>query len=182
MIQYLVQVSKKSDYAELPTLQHYGNQGCSPDSPHPATPCSAAPRCASCNPDPSSQIGGPRKQSAPQTRRRKSWGIRVAVSADCCSRYWSRSNICNGRRKDVQIAICRTGKELTGWLNGSTHLSAAMATRCSMDAVQQRTSQDVQMSHSSGPNIHPLLICRRTDFIEKSCRGGKKKGRERSDF
>lgn len=41
-----------------------------------------------------------------------------------------------------------------------THRSTAMATRCNMDAVQQSTSHDVQMSHSSGPRIQPRLICK----------------------
>lgn len=44
----------------------------------------------------------------------------------------------------------------------STHLSAAMATRWSIDAVQQRTSHDVHISHSSGPSIQPSLICKYT--------------------
>lgn len=29
-----------------------------------------------------------------------------------------------------------------------------MATRCNIDAVQQRTSPEVHMSHSSGPKVH----------------------------
>lgn len=33
-----------------------------------------------------------------------------------------------------------------------------MATRCRMDAVQQRTSEEVHMSHNSGPRIHFWLI------------------------
>lgn len=41
-----------------------------------------------------------------------------------------------------------------------TYLSAAMATRWSIDAVQQRTSHDVHISHSSGPSIQPSLICK----------------------
>lgn len=35
-----------------------------------------------------------------------------------------------------------------------THLSKAIATRCSIDAVQQRTSLDVHISHNSGPSDH----------------------------
>lgn len=42
----------------------------------------------------------------------------------------------------------------------STHRSVAIATRCNIDAVQHKTSHDVQMSHNSGPNIQPLLICK----------------------
>lgn len=39
-----------------------------------------------------------------------------------------------------------------------SYRSKAMATRCKIDAVQQRTSNDVQRSHSSGPNFHSLDI------------------------
>jgi hypothetical protein len=39
------------------------------------------------------------------------------------------------------------------------YLSVAMATKWRMDAVQQRTSEEVHMSHSSGPRIHLWLIC-----------------------
>ena len=39
------------------------------------------------------------------------------------------------------------------------YLSTAMATRCNIDAVQQRTSILVQTSHSSGPRDHPEFIC-----------------------
>lgn len=33
-----------------------------------------------------------------------------------------------------------------------------MATKCSIDAVQHKTSHEVQMSQSSGPKIQPWLI------------------------
>lgn len=33
-----------------------------------------------------------------------------------------------------------------------------MATKCNIEAVQQSTSHEVQISQSSGPSIHPRLI------------------------
>lgn len=38
----------------------------------------------------------------------------------------------------------------------NSYRSNAIATRWRIDAVQQRTSNDVQRSHSSGPNFHSL--------------------------
>lgn len=46
-----------------------------------------------------------------------------------------------------------------------THLSSAMATKCNMEAVQQSTSHDVQMSHNSGPSIQPWLIFSERKFL-----------------
>lgn len=40
------------------------------------------------------------------------------------------------------------------------YLSTAIATRWSIEAVQHSTSLEVHISHSSGPKIHPLLICK----------------------
>lgn len=48
-----------------------------------------------------------------------------------------------------------------------THLSSAMATKCNMEAVQQSTSHDVQMSHSSGPSIQPWLIFSERKFFAR---------------
>lgn len=50
-------------------------------------------------------------------------------------------------------------RTLCEWMtNLKTYRSAAMATRCNIDAVQQRTSHDVHISQSSGPSIQPSLI------------------------
>lgn len=44
------------------------------------------------------------------------------------------------------------------YITCSTYLSAAIATKCKIDAVQQRTSQEVHISQTSGPSLQPLLI------------------------
>lgn len=46
-----------------------------------------------------------------------------------------------------------------------------MATKCKIEAVQQRTSMEVHMSHSSGPIIQLLLICKKIEgFKERTMR------------
>ena len=46
----------------------------------------------------------------------------------------------------------------TSWSSLALYLSTAMASRWRMDAVQQRTSLEVQKSHRNGPIIHFLVI------------------------
>ena len=42
--------------------------------------------------------------------------------------------------------------------NNTKYLSTAIARRCSMEAVQQRTSLEVQKSQRNGPIIHFFVI------------------------
>lgn len=69
-----------------------------------------------------------------------------------CNLYASNIAILKASRIDGKITAERL------YDINHAHLSSAIATKCKMDAVQHRTSQDVHISHSSGPRIQPLLI------------------------
>ena len=55
----------------------------------------------------------------------------------------------------------------------------AMANRCRIEAVQQRTSLEVQISQRIGPKVHSKLICKEKYFhvmkVEKLLYWAKKK-------
>lgn len=76
-----------------------------------------------------------------------------------CNVHLTHSGIEKNSLAALQGVIgVRMHRRIWVYLEKHTHRSAAMATKCRIDAVQQSTSHDVQMSHSSGPRIQPLLI------------------------
>ncbi len=87
----------------------------------------------------------------------------------CCTHiHQSCSRICWKAKKeaacnDAIICLKTIGAnfacKMASLCANSSYLSMAMARRCRMEAVQQRTSLMVHISHSWVPNVHSVLIC-----------------------